>query len=54
MLITSYQLTQLSPIVRRGQQFVREQYMNSDLTLDMLAEELQISAIYYNQYRRRN
>lgn len=44
-----YQLTQLSPIVRRGQQFVKEQYMNSGLTLDVLAEELQISAIYLSR-----
>jgi len=44
-----YQLTQLSPMVRRGQQLIKEQYMNSELTLEMLAEELQISPIYISR-----
>ncbi|MEX2414897.1 MAG: response regulator [Paenibacillaceae bacterium] len=44
-----YQLTQLSPMVRRGQQLIKEQYMNSELTLEMLADELQISPIYMSR-----
>lgn len=44
-----YELTQLSPMVRRGQQLIKEQYMNSELTLEMLAEELQISPIYMSR-----
>jgi two-component system response regulator YesN len=44
-----YALTQLSPMVRRGQQLVKEQYMNAKFTLEMLAEELQISPIYLSR-----
>ncbi|MEX1029724.1 MAG: response regulator [Paenibacillaceae bacterium] len=44
-----YTLTQLSPMVRRGQQLVKEQYMNAKFTLEMLAEELQISPIYLSR-----
>jgi two-component system response regulator YesN len=44
-----YQLTQLSPMVRRGQQLIREQYSNPEVTLEMIAEELQISPIYLSR-----
>ena len=44
-----YKMTQLSPMVRRGRQYVQEHYSNSELSLDDVAEALQVSPVYLSR-----
>lgn len=44
-----YNMRQLSPMVRRGRQYVQEHYPNSELSLDALAEALQVSPVYLSK-----
>ncbi|NYE05806.1 two-component system response regulator YesN [Bacillus niacini] len=39
----------LSPIVRRAKTYIREQYTNPDLTLECVAQQLQISSVYLSR-----
>jgi two-component system, response regulator YesN len=40
---------QVSPIVRRAQNFIREQYTSSTLTLESIAQQLQVSPAYLSR-----
>jgi two-component system, response regulator YesN len=40
---------QVSPIVRRAKNYIREQYTNPDLTLESVAQQLQISSVYLSR-----
>lgn len=44
-----YQDNQMSPIVRRGKQMVQEQYSNPELSLELVAEHLQVSPVYFGR-----
>lgn len=40
---------QVSPIVRRAQSYIREHYTNPELTLECVAQQLQISSVYLSK-----
>jgi two-component system, response regulator YesN len=40
---------QVSPIVRRAKNYIREQYTNPELTLEFVAQQLQISSVYLSK-----
>jgi two-component system response regulator YesN len=44
-----YKMTQLSPMVRRGRQYILDHYSNSELSLDELADTLQVSPVYLSR-----
>lgn len=44
-----YQITQLSPMVRRGRQYLEDNYSNPELSLELLAEALQASPVYLSR-----
>lgn len=44
-----YRDNQMSPIVRRGKQMVQEQYANPELSLELVAERLQVSPVYFGR-----
>jgi two-component system, response regulator YesN len=44
-----YEEFQVSPIVRRAKNYIREQYTNPELTLESIAQQLQISSVYLSR-----
>jgi two-component system, response regulator YesN len=44
-----YEEFQISPIVRRAKNYIREQYTNPELTLESIAQQLQISSVYLSR-----
>jgi two-component system, response regulator YesN len=44
-----YEESIISPIVKRARNYIREQYTNPDLTLDSLAQSLQVSPVYLSR-----
>lgn len=44
-----YEEFQVSPIVRRAKNYIREQYTNPELTLESVAQQLQISSVYLSR-----
>lgn len=44
-----YRDNQLSPIVRRGRQLAQELYPNPELSLELAAERLQVSSVYFGR-----
>lgn len=47
-----YGEAQLSPLVRRARQYIREHYHDPELTLERLAAELNVSAVYLSRVIR--
>jgi two-component system response regulator YesN len=44
-----YRITQLSPMVRRGRQFIKEHFADSNLSLEDVSETLQVSSVYLSR-----
>lgn len=44
-----YRDTPMSPIVRRGKQLAQEQYANPELSLELVADRLQVSPVYFGR-----
>ncbi|MGG1678446.1 response regulator [Neobacillus sp. NRS-1170] len=44
-----YEEYQVSPIARRAKNIIREQYTNPDITLELIAQQLQVSQVYLSR-----